>query len=78
MTAPTAVAELRNPADYDGSPVCPCCGSGWAHCTDGFAHEESCSTYRTAGFVCARCAAAYGWEYDDDLFHNRTERHHHG
>lgn len=45
---------MRNPADYNGEPVCPRCGSGWPNCRSGYTCEETCQRYNW-GALCDRC-----------------------
>lgn len=53
---------LRDPSEYDGEPICPRCGSGWAHCTDfgptperHYAHWETCAIYTYMDYLCDNC-----------------------
>jgi hypothetical protein len=47
---------MKDPKDYDGSGVCPRCGSGWPVCAGSeYTHADTCDRYRWADDLCGRC-----------------------
>lgn len=57
----------RDPATYDGTPLCPRCGNrdGWPTCADDgrrWTHDESCRRYKY-GDLCPECEAEFVAEF---------------
>lgn len=52
--------RFKDPATYNGEPVCVCCGDGWPNCVDRrpdgsrYSHLDTCYRYKWAD-LCDRC-----------------------
>lgn len=62
--------KLKDPWWYDGSPVCPRCGSGWPVCADRnedgirvYSHADTCARYNWADDLCEDCDRIMKAEY---------------
>ena len=55
------MAEGKDPALYDGTPICQCCGDGWPCCAEfnekgtAWTHAETCERYTWADDLCEKC-----------------------